>query len=94
MNSNEMILNTCEIADICEMSYKQVDKDIREMLKNLNINSEQFSSMGTLDEKDFEFFDLPKRETLLLAFNYDFKSFVRILDKWQELEATIKDNDF
>lgn len=91
MNSNNKTLNTCEIADICEMSYHQVDKDIREMFKLLGMDLNQFSGIGTLDGQAFEFFDLPKRETLLLAFNYDFESFVRILDKWQSLETLIKD---
>jgi hypothetical protein len=93
MKRFEATLNTCEIADICEMSYSQVDKDIRAMFDLLKMDSKQFSSMGTLDGQPFEFFDLPKRETLLVAFNYEFESFVKILDKWKELDESIKDHD-
>ena len=87
-SSNVLTMSSLEIADLTGKQHKDVIRDIRNMLNQLEIHSAQFcaqykDSIG----RSLPMFNLPKRETLILVSGYSVAMRARIIDRWQELEA-------
>ena len=87
-SSNVLTMSSLEIAELTGKQHKHVLTDIRNMLNSLNIESAVF----TADYKDskgrtYPCYNLPKRETLCLIAGYNVQVRMRIIDRWQELEA-------
>lgn len=81
-------LSSLEIATLTNKSHKNVLADIRKLLKELEIQQAKFSaqykdSIG----RTLPSFNLPKRESLILASGYNVKLRAAIIDRWAELEA-------
>jgi Rha family phage regulatory protein len=86
-SSNVLKMSSLEIADLTGKQHKDVIRDIRNMLNQLEIQSAQFGA----DYKDSKgrtspCYNLPKRETLCLIAGYNAQVRMRIIDRWQELE--------
>ena len=87
-SSNVLTMSSLEIAELTGKQHKHVIRDIRNMLNQLEIQSDQFWA----DYKDskgrtYQCYNLPKRETLILVSGYSVAMRARIIDRWQELEA-------
>ncbi len=87
-NDEVLTMSSLEIAELTGKQHKHVLTDIRNMLNSLNIESAVF----TADYKDskgrtYQCYNLPKRETLCLIAGYNVQVRMRIIDRWQELEA-------
>ena len=87
-SSNVLTMSSREIAELTGKQHKDVIRDIRNMLNQLEINSAQFGaqykdSIG----RSLPMFNLPKDETLCLIAGYNVQVRMRIIKRWQELEA-------
>ena len=87
-SSNVLTMSSLEIADLTGKQHKNVLMDIRNMLNQLEIQSAIF----TADYKDskgrtYQCYNLPKDETLCLIAGYNVQVRMRIIKRWQELEA-------
>jgi phage regulator Rha-like protein len=85
-----LTMTSREIAELTGKQHKDVLYDIRKMLDDLGKTSADFSAdlpdtYGRLQPC----FRLPKRETLILVSGYSTELRARIIDRWQELEATV-----
>ena len=61
--------------------------DIRKMLNELGLYAPDFSGTYTTEQgNQYECFNLPKRECLILVSGYNLKLRTKIIDRWQELE--------
>lgn len=87
-SSNVLTMSSLEIAELTGKQHKDVIRDIRNMLNQLEIQSAQFCA----DYKDskgrtYQCYNLPKDETLCLIAGYNVQVRMRIIKRWQELEA-------
>ena len=87
-SSNVLTMSSLEIAELTGKEHRNVVRDIRNMLNQLEIQSAQFGA----DYKDskgrtYQCYNLPKDETLCLIAGYNVQVRMRIIKRWQELEA-------
>jgi len=83
-----------EIADLTGKRHDHVLRDIRSMLVELH-GEDRLPSFGdTLTDpqngQSYPIYVLPKRETLILVSGYNLTMRAKIIDRWQELEASAK----
>ena len=75
------------IATLCDKRHDNVMADIRKMLNELGLYAPDFSGTYTTEQgNQYECFNLPKRECLILVSGYNLKLRTKIIDRWQELE--------
>ena len=87
-SSNVLTMSSLEIAELTGKQHKHVLTDIRNMLNSLNIESAVFTAQyKDSTGRSLVMFNLPKRETLCLIAGYNVQVRMRIIDRWQELEA-------
>ena len=87
-SSNVLTMSSLEIAELTGKQHKDVIRDIRNMLNQLEIHSAQFCAQyKDSTGRSLPMFNLPKRETLCLIAGYNVQVRMRIIDRWQELEA-------
>jgi len=80
-------MSSLEIAKLTGKQHKNVMADIRNMLKELDIMTAEFSAVRLNSRnKEIPCYNLPKRETLILVSGYNIKMRAAIIDRWQELE--------
>jgi hypothetical protein len=80
-------MSSREIADLCDKRHDHVMTDIRKMLDELGLHAPEFSGRYRTDRgNEYECFNLPKRETLILVSGYRIDLRAKIIDRWQELE--------
>lgn len=80
-------MSSREIADLTGKRHDHVMVDIRKMFEGLNLHAPDFSgAYSTGQGNEYECFNLPKRETLILVSGYSVKLRAKIIDRWQELE--------
>lgn len=83
-------MSSREIAELTGKQHRNVMRDIRAMLAELDDEGGRlsFEQSYTNDQgKKQPCFNLPKRETLILVSGYNVQMRARIIDRWQELEA-------
>lgn len=87
----EPTMSTMEIADLTSKRHDHVMRDTRKMLTEL-YGEEAVPKFGGSyvgqDNTRRPCFDLPKRETLILVSGYNIGMRAKIIDRWQELEAS------
>lgn len=85
-----LTMSSLEIAGLTGKRHSDVIRDVRKMLKELDINERNFASVY-VDAKGQEriSFNLPKRESLILVSGYNIKMRATIIDRWQQLESII-----
>lgn len=80
-------MSSLEIAGLCEKRHDHVMTDIRNMLKQLNIQSPDFLGDYYDDKgRNYPCFHLPKDLCLTLVSGYNVVLRKRIIDRWLELE--------
>jgi len=79
-------MSSLEIAELTSKRHDNVMADIRKMLDDLKIVAPNFSGVRIVRGKEYEVFNLPKRETLILVSGYSASMRASIIDRWQELE--------
>lgn len=94
--SNEALtMSSLEIADLTGKSHNHVLRDIRNIESSLSGESkigfvERFNNLG-FKVKDSVYY-LNKRDTFLLMSGYSVELRARIIDRWQELENSVRQN--
>lgn len=77
-----------EIAELTGKRHDHVMTDIRKMLDELGLDAPEFSGTYRTDRgNEYECFNLPKRETLILVSGYSIPMRARIVDRWEALET-------
>lgn len=85
-----LTMSSLVIAELTGKEHKNVLADIRKMLNELEINAANFSATFKAGKNNtYEYFNLPKRETLILIGGYSVKLRTAIIDRWQELELEV-----
>jgi phage regulator Rha-like protein len=79
-------MSSQEIAELTGKENKNVMADIRAMCEELGILTADFSATRKVRGREYEIFNLPKRETLILVSGYSVVLRAKIVDRWQELE--------
>jgi len=80
-------MSSLEIAELTGKDHAKVLIDIRKMLDELGILTSDFSTVRKVRGKEYDVFNLPKRETIILVSGYSVAMRAAIVDRWQELEA-------
>ena len=80
-------MSSLEIAELTGKDHAKVLIDIRKMLDELVILTSDFSTVRKVRGKEYDVFNLPKRETIILVSGYSVAMRAAIVDRWQELEA-------
>lgn len=85
-----LTMSSLEIAAWSGKQHKNVMADIRKTLLELNFQPADFSARY-IDAKGEgrECFNLPKRESLIVASGYSVQARAMIIDRWMELEAAV-----
>ena len=82
-------MSSREIATLCDKRHDNVMADIRKMLNELGLYAPDFSGTFITEQgNQYECFNLPKRECLILVSGYNVKIRTKIIDRWQQLEQT------
>lgn len=77
-----------EIAELTGKRHDNVMADIRKMLSELGLDAPDFSGAYRTDRgNEYECFNLPKRETMILVSGYSIPMRARIIDRWDALET-------
>ncbi len=80
-------MSSLEIAELTGKDHAKVLIDIRKMLDELGILTSDFSTVRKVRGKEYDVFNLPKRETIILVSGYSVAMRAAIVDRWQELES-------
>lgn len=81
-------MSSREIAALTGKRHDNVVSDIRKMLSELVLDTPEFLGVYEAENgQQYECFNLPKRESLILISGYSIELRARIIDRWQELEA-------
>lgn len=84
-------MSSREIADLTGKEHKHVIRDIRVMLDALRDGPDLGHVRESKDQRGYTAeFHLPKRESMILVSGYDVHLRARIIDRWQELEASAR----
>ena len=81
-------MSTLEIAELTGKSHKNVMRDTKSMLKELEIDVLKFEHiyLDSLNRQQ-KMFNLPKRECLILVSGYNLTLRTQIIDRWEQLES-------
>lgn len=79
-------MSSQEIADLTGKRHDNVLSDIRTMFTELELLATDFSGVRIVRGKQYDIFNLPKREALILVSGYSALLRAKIIDRWQELE--------
>jgi anti-repressor protein len=83
-------MSSLEIAELTGKEHRNVMRDIRAMLDDLEITQLSFErSYRDSTGRALPCFELPKRETLILVSGYSVALRARIIDRWAELEQAV-----
>ncbi|HGO6122536.1 TPA: Rha family transcriptional regulator [Burkholderia cepacia] len=82
-------MSSREIADLTDKEHRNVLRDVRALLDELKLDALSFEhTYKDASNRQQTEYRLPKRETLILVSGYSVQMRARIIDRWQELEAT------
>ena len=77
-----------EIAELTGKRHDHVMTDIRKMLSELGLDAPEFSGTYRTDRgNEYECFNLPHRECMILVSGYSIPMRARIIDRWEALET-------
>lgn len=80
-------MSSREIAELTKKTHGHVMRDIKAMLKGIDLDQSRFGSVYEDAKGEARAcFNLPKRETTILVSGYSVELRARIIDRWMELE--------
>lgn len=86
--TGNLTMSSREIAALTGKRHDNVVADVRKMLSELVLGTPEFLGVYEAENgQQYECFNLPKRESLILISGYSIELRARIIDRWQELEA-------
>ena len=89
--NNNVTMSSLEIAELTEKRHDNVLRDIRNMLKSLEIDILSFEGISKdKSGKKIPVFNLPKNLTINLISGYDVKLRLKIINRLEELEEQVK----
>ncbi|AUR85073.1 antirepressor protein [Vibrio phage 1.067.O._10N.261.52.C9] len=88
--SNSLTMSSREIAELTDKEHKTVMRDIRVMLKDLGHGTDLYLGQYSSNNRMYDEYRLPKRETLLLVSGYMLHVRVKIVDRLEFLESQSK----
>ena len=91
VDNDTLTMSSLEIAKLTGKRHDNVMADIRNMLKELGILAPEFSGTRLVRGKEYKIYNLPKRECLILVSGYSATLRAKIIDRWQKLEAEVKE---
>ena len=90
-SSNVLTMSSLEIAELTGKRHDNVVRDIEKMFKDLGDEGGLLTGQDTYihpqNGQKYKCYNLPKDETLCLIAGYNVQVRMRIIDRWQELEA-------
>ena len=86
-SSQPLTMSSREIAQLTEKEHKTVMRDIRVMLKDLGHGTDLYLGQYSSNNRMYDEYNLPKRETLLLVSGYMLHVRVKIVDRLEYLES-------
>lgn len=89
-NSEILTMSSREIANLTEKEHKTVMRDIRVMLNDLGHGTDLYLGKYSSNNRMYDEYNLPKRETLLLVSGYMLHVRVKIVDRLEFLENQLK----
>lgn len=89
-NSEILTMSSREIANLTEKEHKTVMRDIRVMLNDLGHGTDLYLGQYSSNNRKYDEYNLPKRETLLLISGYMLHVRVKIVDRLEFLESQLK----
>ena len=89
-NSEILTMSSREIANLTEKEHKTVMRDIRVMLNDLGHGTDLYLGQYSSNNRMYDEYNLPKRETLLLFSGYLLRVRVKIVDRIEFLENQLK----
>jgi len=91
ININQVTMSSREVAELTGKEHKNVMADIRNMFEELGVHSAEFSAQyQDSTGRMLPCFNLPKKLTLNLVSGYSAKLRMKIIDRLEELENSIK----
>ncbi|AUR88175.1 Rha family regulatory protein [Vibrio phage 1.110.O._10N.261.52.C1] len=88
ISSNQpLTMSSREIAELTEKEHKTVMRDIRVMLNDLGHGTDLYLGQYSSNNRMYDEYNLPKRETLLLVSGYMLHVRVKIVDRLELLES-------
>ncbi|WP_081084847.1 Rha family transcriptional regulator [Burkholderia cepacia] len=88
--AQHLTMSSREIADLTGKEHRNVLRDVRALLDELNLDALSFEhTYKDASNRQQTEYRLPKRETLILVSGYNVQMRARIVDRWQELEAHV-----
>ena len=88
--NQNLTMSSREIAELTEKEHKTVMRDIRVMLKDLGHGTDLYLGQYSSNNRMYDEYRLPKRETLLLVSGYMLHVRVKIVDRLEFLESQSK----
>ncbi|AUR97047.1 antirepressor protein [Vibrio phage 1.236.O._10N.261.52.C4] len=88
--NQNLTMSSREIAELTDKEHKTVMRDIRVMLKNLGHGTDSYLGQYSSNNRMYDEYNLPKRETLLLVSGYMLHVRVKIVDRLEFLESQSK----
>ncbi len=88
--NQNLTMSSREIAELTEKEHKTVMRDIRVMLKDLGHGTDLYLGQYSSNNRMYDEYRLPKRETLLLVSGYMLHVRVKIVDRLELLESQSK----
>ena len=86
--AEERTMTSREIAELTGKRHDHVMTDIRKMLSELGLDAPEFSGTYRTDRgNEYECFNLPKSETMILVSGYSIPMRARIIYRWEALET-------
>lgn len=86
--TSNLTMSSREIAALTGKRHDNVVADVRKMLSELGLGTPEFLGVYEAENgQQYECFNLPKRESLILISGYSIELRARIIDRWQELES-------
>jgi len=86
--TSNLTMSSREIAALTGKRHDNVVADVRKMLSELVLGTPEFLGVYEAENgQQYECFNLPKRESLILISGYSIELRARIIDRWQELES-------
>lgn len=86
---DQITMSSREIAELTNKRHADVLRDIDKMLQEIELDQNEFLRFDNTGAKgkEIRYYNLPKRECLILVSGYSVKLRAAIVDRWQELEA-------